>query len=161
MQDQTKLIELTMDIKDFSSDWLHCDRISTYVSRMVSHNRADGLLYGNLLNSALNELLETVFKNCGGNGELRCSLERCGGTDSVNLEFPCGQSSLAFYETARQVLARDDVSEIYETALVAQEELSPYLGLLEMTLDYRGKIDIQSNHGLIAISAEFSLDGAV
>ena len=44
-------------IDDFASEWLHCDRISSYLARMVSHNRTDSLLYANLLSSALNELL--------------------------------------------------------------------------------------------------------
>lgn len=161
MQKQKSLIELTMEIGDFCSEWRHCDRIATYVARMVSHNRADALLYANLLNSALNELLETVFKNCGRGGELRCSIERTGRRDVVKLEFPCDKSSQAFFEAAVQALHRDDVRQLYESALIEQEEPSPMLGLLEMVLDYQATIAIQSDQNRLAISAEFALEGAV
>jgi hypothetical protein len=53
------LIEISMRMNDFSAEWMHCDRISSYVARMVSQNSADPLFHANLFSSALNELLET------------------------------------------------------------------------------------------------------
>ena len=38
-----------MEAEAFSSDWAHCDRVATYVARMVSHNRTDSLLFEPLL----------------------------------------------------------------------------------------------------------------
>ena len=81
MNGANDLLEVSMGIDDFSSEWVHCDKISSYVARMVSHDRADSLLYANLLSSALNELLETVFANHGPEGDFSCRIRRQGAAD--------------------------------------------------------------------------------
>jgi hypothetical protein len=101
MSGANQLLELSMGIEDFSSEWLHCDRISSYVARMVSHNRADSLLYANLLSSALNELLETVFAHHGPKGRLSCRVKRAGASDIIELSLPCDDKAMKFY-TRRQ-----------------------------------------------------------
>ena len=95
MSGTDQLLEVSMGIQDFSSDWLHCDRISSYVARMVSHNRSDSLLYANLLSSALNELLETVFANHGPDGEFSCRVRRRGASDVIELNLPCDEHDAA------------------------------------------------------------------
>ena len=52
------MIEIDMEINTFISEWLHCDYLSTYLARMISHNRSDSVLHSNLFSSALNELLD-------------------------------------------------------------------------------------------------------
>jgi len=42
------MIQIDMEITDFLSAWPHCDYLSNYISRMVSHNRSDSVLHSRL-----------------------------------------------------------------------------------------------------------------
>jgi hypothetical protein len=159
MSGTDQLLEVSMGIDDFSSEWTHCDRISTYVARIVSHNRSDSLLYANLLSSALNELLETVFANHGPDGDFSCRVKRSGTKDVIELTLPCDDTTRRFYETAATRLGRRDVADLYRTALLAQGEQDPHLGLLEVAVDYQAKISIAPAGGRLTLSAELTLEG--
>jgi hypothetical protein len=155
-----QLLEVSMEIEDFSSDWLHCDRISSYVARMVSHNRADSLLYANLLSSALNELLETVFANHAPGGEFNCRVKRDGARDVIEVTLPCDAPTLRFYTDAAGLLERRDVAELYQSALFSPGAQDPRLGLLEVAVDYQAKIRVASAGNRLTLSAEMTLEGA-
>lgn len=155
-----QLLEVSMGIEDFSSEWVHCDRISSYVARIISHDRSDSLLYANLLSSALNELLETVFANHGPGGDFSCRVRRTGAKDVIELTLPCDDTTLRFYKDAAARLERRDVAELYRTALLAQGEQDPHLGLLEVAVDYQAKIRIAPAGGRLTLSAELVLEGA-
>lgn len=154
------LLEVSMGIDDFSSEWVHCDRISSYVARMVSHNRTDSLLYANLLSSALNELLETVFSNHGSGGDFICRIRRSGDKDVIELTLPCDETALRFYTDAAGLLERDDLAEVYRTALFSAGRQDPRLGLLELAVDYQAKISIAPAGRQLTLSAEMMLEGS-
>ena len=161
MRGDTPLVEISMGIEAFASEWLHCDRISSYLARMVSHNRADPLLYSNLLSSALNELLETAFAHHGPEGEFSCRVSRAGGADVIELDLPCDEETLSFYSEAAQRLQHPDLAEIYHTALFSSGNADPHLGLLEVAVDYRALISIVPEKGnRLKLAAEMALDGA-
>jgi hypothetical protein len=160
MSGTDQLLEVSMGIEDFSSEWLHCDRISSYVARMVSHNRADSLLYANLLSSALNELLETVFANHGPRGEFNCRVRRSGPTDVIELTLPCDDTTLRFYTDAAGVLQRGDVAEIYQSALFHPGAQDPRLGLLEVAVDYQARISVAPMGDRLKLSAEMTIEGS-
>jgi hypothetical protein len=149
-----------MGMDAFSAEWLHCDRISSYVARMVSHNRADSLLYANLLSSALNELLETVFLNHGPDGDFSCRVCRDGGTDIIEITMPCDEKTGEFYAEAANRLSKGDVAETYRAALFSSDVPDPHLGLLEIASDYRAKISIAPAGSRLTLSAEMALEGA-
>jgi len=153
-----KILEVSMGIDDFSSEWLHCDRLSSYVARMVSHNRTDSLLYANLLSSALNELLETVFSNHGSGGEFICRIKRSGSKDVIELILPCDDSALRFYTEAAGVLEREDLADVYHKALFSSGKQDPRLGLLEVAVDYQAKISIAPAGRQLTLSAEMMLE---
>lgn len=50
------LLQFDMEMEDFLSDWHHCDHVSSYLARMISHNRTDPVRHSNFFSSALNEL---------------------------------------------------------------------------------------------------------
>ncbi len=154
------LIEVTMGMKDFSSEWMHCDRISTYVARQVSQSRADSLLYANLFSSALNELLETVFANHGSEGDLTCRVSRTDSSDIVELSLPCDEPTLKFYTGAVDLLDQHDVEDLYHAALFASEKQDPRLGIFEVAVDYKAKISLSNDNGRLTLSAEMVLGGA-
>lgn len=154
------LIEVSMGMKDFSSEWMHCDRISTFVARLVSHKRADSLLYANLFSSALNELLETVFANHGSEGDLTCRVSRTDSSDIVEVTLPCDEPTLQFYTDAVSLLDQHDVEELYHAALFSSGTQDPRLGIFEVAVDYKAKISLSSNNGQLTLSAEMVLGGA-
>lgn len=160
MSGTNQLLEVSMGIEDFSSEWMHCDRISSYVARIVSHNRADSLLYANLLSSALNELLETVFANHGPEGDFSCRVHRAGGADVIELSLPCDDEAMRFYTDTATLLARRDVAEVYRSALFSHGPQDPRLGLLEVAVDYQARISIAPAGNRVTLSAEMMLEEA-
>lgn len=161
MSGKKPLVEISMGIDAFASEWLHCDRISSYLARMVSHNRTDSLLHANLLSSALNELLETAFSHHGPEGEFSCRVCRVGEADVIEIEFPCDDKTLTFYTDAAQRLKRPDVKDVYHSALFSPEGRDPHLGLLEIAVDYQARISIAPEQGnRLKLAAEMALEGA-
>ena len=86
------LLNLEIEMTTFTTDWSHCDRLSNYVARMVSHDRRDPIRHANLLSSAINELLEMSFRTGAHEGELECELYRCSQLERIKLTFPCPPS---------------------------------------------------------------------
>lgn len=155
-----QLIEVSMGIKDFSSEWTHCDRISSFIARLVCQTRADPLFYANLFSSVLNELLETVFSNHGTAGDLTCRVRRTGEADVIELGFPCDEKTLQFYADVVSALDRSDIEDLYHAALFASGQRDARLGLLELAVDYKARISVVSDSGRTTLSAEIVLGGA-
>ena len=161
MSGTSPLVEISMGIEAFASEWLHCDRISSYLARMVSHNREDSLLYANLLSSALNELLETAFAHHGPEGDFSCRVSRAGNADVIELDLPCDDETLSFFTEAASRLKQPNLAEIYHSALFSGGKADPHLGLLEVAVDYKAQISIQQEKGnRLKLAAELALEGA-
>lgn len=153
------LLQLDMAMADFVSDWAHCDRFSTYVARMISHNRTDSLLYSNLFSSAFNELLETAFRMHVGDGTFAFSILRRGPTDRIELTLPSDPALSNFYHAAAGELASPDVVDRFRAALFAEGPLKPNIGLLELAVDYRARISIEPRgEDTLTLAAEFTLE---
>lgn len=154
------LVEISMGIEAFASEWLHCDRISSYLARMVSHNRADSLLHANLLSSALNELLETAFSHHGPLGDFSCRVSRADHADVIELDLPCDERTLTYYRDAARRLTQPDLADVYHAALFSPGSADPHLGLLEVAVDYRARISIEPMDGnRLKLAAEMALEG--
>lgn len=153
------LMQVQLDMSDFSADWGHCDRLATYVARMVSHNRADSLQYANLFSTAFNELLETAFRNHGKDGQIACAVLRAGAIDRIELSIPCDAPLKAFYADAVASLAHNDFVESYVSALLNDGPLDPRIGLLELAVDYNARLSLQDKSAaVVCLVAELTLD---
>lgn len=153
------LLEVGMGVDAFSSNWAYCDRLSSYIARMVSHNRTDSLLYSNLFSSALNELLETVFRSHRSTGAFVCKVFRLARMDRIELTIPCDPPSLGFYRETMARLSRGDTAEQYRAALFAEGPLDPGIGLFELAVDYDAVISMeQLDDNLIRLTADFDLE---
>jgi hypothetical protein len=153
------LLQLDMAINGFASDWAYCDRFSTYVARMIGHNRTDSLLYSNLFSSAFNELLETAFRMHRPDGEFGFSIWRSGTRDRIELTIPCDAALDRFYRQAAGGLDASDVADQFRSALFAEGPLKPNIGLLELAADYRANISIvAADDESVTLAAEFSLE---
>jgi hypothetical protein len=153
------LFQIGMDIDVFTSNWAYCDRLSSYAARMVSHNRIDSLLYSNLFSSALNELLETVFRTHGSGGSFMCSISRLANKDRIELTIPCKAREAQFYVDAMERLSRTDVAEQYRSALFAEGALDPDIGLFELVVDYEASISVETTEeNTIRLIADLALE---
>jgi len=159
------LVAIDMDIGTFGQSWTHCDRLSTYLARMVSHNRTDSLLYSNLFSSAINELLETVYRTHAEenpSGLFHCSILRNGPVDRIELTIPCDSDQAEFYRSALVMTNSDDAAEQYRDALFASGPLDPRIGLLELAVDYAARLSVQAEgDGAIRLAADLALEEEV
>ena len=155
------LLQFDMSMDGFASDWAYCDRLSSYVARMIGHNRRDSLLYSNLFSSALNELVETAFRAHRPGGDLVCSIWRCGARDRIELRIPCDPALARFYRTTADILAGPDTGERYRQALFSDGPLPVNIGLLELAVDYKAGISVDAaGDDAIVLRAELSLEEA-
>ncbi|MBN9066652.1 MAG: ubiquinone biosynthesis methyltransferase UbiE [Rhizobiales bacterium] len=153
------LLSIDLDIAAFASNWSYCDRLSSYFARMISHNRTDSLLYANLFSSALNELLETVFRVHGAAGNLTCRVSRHAERDRIELTVPCGKSESAFYQGAVANLVGEDIEDRYRAALFREGPMDAGVGLLELAVDYGADFSVEAMPQAIRLVAELSLEG--
>ncbi|WP_146048473.1 ubiquinone biosynthesis methyltransferase UbiE [Roseibium marinum] len=150
---------MDLDIGDFCSNWAHCDLLSAYLARMVSHNRLDSLLFSNLYSSALNELLETVFRVHGKSGKLECSVRRRDGLDRIELVFPADEETFRVYREAIEKLSGGNAEKLYLEALFTEDEPDASLGLLELGVDYGARLSIdRTADGRMCLVAELALE---
>lgn len=153
------LIEISMGINDFSTEWAHCDRVSSYVARMVSQNCIDPMFYANLFSTALNELLEVVFSNHGPQGNFTCRVRRVGGVEVIEIDLPYDEKTLNFYTDVLQLLDRTDVEELYQAGLFDVGQVDARLGLFELVVDYKAKISVLVKADHLTLCAEIALGG--
>ncbi len=148
-----------MEAQVFGESWSHCDHVSSYVARMVSHNRADSLLYSNLFSSALNELLETVFRKHAVPGKFQCRIWRNGAVDRVELIIPCQPEQIGFYLDTVALTGQADAIERYRTMLFAEDRFDHRTGLMELAIDYSAIITASPVGGdAIRLTADLSLE---
>jgi hypothetical protein len=159
--EHAELLEFDMDMDGFASNWAYCDRLSTYFARMISHNRSDSLLYSNLFSSALNELLETVYRLHAPSGRFVCSVARRGASERITLTVPVDAETADFYRDSIGLLGEGDVASRYHQALFADGPLQPSIGLLELAVDYAARFSIEPTGGnAIRLIAELTLEVA-
>lgn len=154
------MLEVEMDVDVFASNWSHCDRISSYLARMVSHNRTDSLLYSNLFSSALNELLETAFRIHRIRGGLfQCHVLRKGPVDRIELTIPVTEDQEAFYSSAISAVGGRSISDLYRDALFAAGPLDERIGLFELAVDYGAVFSVERpGTAMLRLIAELALE---
>ncbi len=154
------LLQFDVDARVFGSNWLYCDRISSYIAQMVSHNRPDSFVFSNLFSSALNELLETVFHARKAAGELRCRIMRDGPIDRIEIVSSCSEADRRFYMDAVEDARAPDASEAYLNALFSEGPLDRRIGLLELAVDYEAELSVEPvENDAIRLIVDLVLDG--
>jgi len=157
--DLPQMIHLDLEMKDFCSDWTHCDLMSGYLARMVSHNRLDSLLFSNLYSSALNELLEAVYRLHGESGKLECDVRRKGNLDRIVLTFPADEATYSAYQDAIDKVSGENAEALYLEALFTEGEPEASLGLLELGVDYDARLAIdRCEDGRMRLIADLALE---
>ncbi|WP_028745755.1 hypothetical protein [Rhizobium mesoamericanum] len=140
-----QLLDLEMEMATFTADWLHCDQLSNYVARMVSHDRRDPLRHANLLSSALNELLEMSFRSDAQEGELTCGFYRRGQIERIELSFPCPSQQRRYYSDL--VKGLKDNEQLASYIEIIGDETAPIekAVLLGLAINYEAEIALRDS----------------
>ncbi|MDW6023484.1 ubiquinone biosynthesis methyltransferase UbiE [Mesorhizobium sp. BAC0120] len=154
------MIEFDIEFRSFISDWQHCDHISSYLARTISHNRPDSVLYSNLYSSAFNELLEVAFRTRHPAGVLACKLSRDGDRDRIELTFPCTEEERQFYQYAVSQIQDTSARERYLVSLSGDVAPSRDIVLLELALDYNAGLSLETTDAdSITLTVDLPLGG--
>jgi hypothetical protein len=154
------MIQFHVEIKTFLSAWLYCDHISTYLARMISHNRSDSVRHSNLFSMALNELLEVAFRTRHPSGELTCRVSRESDTDRIELTFPCAPEERQFYEEAILQIAGSEARERYLNSVSGDLAPSREVVLLELAMDYNATLQlVEADADTITLVVDLPLEG--
>ena len=157
------MIEVGMEIHTFLSNWQHCDCMSTYLARMISHNRSDSVRHSNLFSAAFNELLEIAFRTRLPGGELTCKVSRSGPVERIELIIPCTVEERHFYtEAVRRIERGEGVEDGGRYLSSVSGDLSPSreVVLLELVLDYNAILRLEEvNADAIKLVIDLPLEG--
>lgn len=161
LEDSPPLLELELPLASFAAEWKHCDRMASYIARMVSVSRPDPQLTANLLSSALNEVFETLFRLQDETpGRLACRVSHPGMGERVELFFPCAPASRAFFRDALTLATRPDIETLYIDALISEGPISPFAGLLELVVDYGARLSLSETDAGLHLILDLHLERA-
>jgi hypothetical protein len=154
------MIEVGMEIQTFLTTWRHCDYVSTYLARMISHNRSDSVRHSNLFSAALNELLEVAFRTRLPGGELACKVLRSGPMERIELVIPCPLEERQFYMEAVRQIKVSEGTERYRNSVSGDLAPSREIVLLELALDYNATLRLEdAGTDAIKLVVDLPLEG--
>ncbi|HUX40508.1 MAG TPA: hypothetical protein VMV83_04995 [Rectinemataceae bacterium] len=160
-QELPRLLSMTLNIREFSRSWQHCDSLSNFLGRAVSADKKDSFRYENMVSTVINEVLEALYHNHGSEESAELGI----GIDGSKLEFSIifvpDRASSAFYEEVARSLSDGNVQERYEKFLLADKEVAPGLaGFLEIasTCDARVSISTSENNPRMSIAVILDMD---
>jgi hypothetical protein len=154
------MVQVDMEIADFRSAWPHCDYLSAYMARMVSHNRSDSVVHSTVFSSALNELLEIAFRARRSDGSFVCRVSRQGTMERVELTFPCTQEDRQLYEEAATRSRDAEAVGTYLNSLSQDVTPSSDIVLRELAINHDAVLRIRADEGdTITLIADLPLEG--
>lgn len=153
------LLELEMEMASFAADWLYCDQCSTYVARMVSHDRNDPIRHANLLSAALNELFEMSFHSRDCNGALTCRFYRSGESERIELTFPCSAEKRRFYDTIVERISNGQALANYLDVITNDDARAEHAILLGLAVNYDANIGLhEQDTGLLTFVVDLKFE---
>ncbi|WP_074064689.1 MULTISPECIES: ubiquinone biosynthesis methyltransferase UbiE [Rhizobium] len=148
-----------MDMASFTADWLHCDQLSNYVARMVSHDRRDPVRHSNLLSSALNELLEMSFRSQTDDGDFVCNFYRRQQIERIELIFPCPPEQRQFYKKIALGLKSSQARANYLNVITNDAASDGQAILLGLAVNYDAEIQVRDlGVGTVAFIVDLPLE---
>lgn len=153
------MLDLEMEMATFTVDWLNCDQCSTYVARMVSHDRHDPIRHANVLSSALNELFEMSFHAQERDGAFVCRFYRCREAERIELTFPCSPEKRRFYDTIVAGLKSGQVLPNYLEVISNDTAPPEHAILLGLAVNYDADIRLSDEDiGMLTFVVDLELE---
>lgn len=124
-------------VNGFARQWSHCHLVANYLSRFVSANEGDPERHATLLSTFVNEVLEVVFRNHSGDGEIEVIFRKRGRHVVLQLTVPVGDQHRTFYRMAVKMVNQPDLKSWFRARLADPAEgEDTMLGLLELVAVY-------------------------
>ncbi|MFB9950116.1 ubiquinone biosynthesis methyltransferase UbiE [Rhizobium puerariae] len=156
------LLQFEMDMRTFLSDWQHCDQLSTFVARMISHNRTDPIRHSNFFSFALNELLEVSFRGGAPEGRIYCTAYRLDSTERLKLSFTCLPGQEEFYREAVSKTHGEDAVARYLGAISTELAPDREVVLLDLAINFDADVRLEScTPDSITFVVDLPLEGTI
>jgi len=156
------LLRFEMDMATFLSDWQHCDQLSTFMARMISHNRADPIRHSNFFSFALNELLEVSFRGGSPQGLIDCTVYRRDATERVRLSFTCPAEQQEFYREAVSRTHQKDAIARYLNAISMDQTPNREVILLDLAINFDARVHLEKRTpASITLVVDLPLEGSI
>ncbi|MBP1861746.1 ubiquinone biosynthesis methyltransferase UbiE [Rhizobium herbae] len=139
------LLQLEMEMTTFLSDWHHCDQLSTFIGRIVSHNRTDPVRHSNVFSSVLNELLEVSFRGGSPDGQIDCAVYRHGAVERVRLTFPCPPHQRQFVGEAVSKTRRADALARHLDSISTDLASNRDAVFLDLAINFDARIRLENS----------------
>lgn len=156
------LLRFEMEMGTFLSEWQHCDHLSSYLARIVSHNRTDPVRHSNFFSSALNELLEVSFRSGAASGHIVLAILRHGPVEQIQMTFPCPAEQIPFYREAVSKVDRGDAHARYLDSISTDMAPSRESILLDLAINFDASIRIEEGTSpAVTLIVDLPLEGLV
>lgn len=143
------IMSASFSASGFAKRWSHCHQLANYFARFASANEDDPERYSTLLSTFFNELLEAIYRNHAGAGDISISFERKENRICLRAGVPIDRRSIDFYRSAVRVLNQPDPMSWYRDRLErdAPDEEITVLGLLELAVVYDCRLSMTEPKG--------------
>lgn len=156
------LLQLEMEMGTFISEWQYCDHLSSYLARIISHNRTDPVRHSNFFSSALNELLEVSFRSGAASGHIVLAIFRHGPIEQIKISFPCPAEQIPFYREAVSKVDRGDAHARYLDSISTDMAPSRESILLDLAINFDASIRLEEGPSpTVTLIVDLPLEGLV
>jgi hypothetical protein len=112
----------------------------------VRANEGDPERHATMLSTFVNELLEIVYRNHAGDGQIELTFRKKGGRVLLQATVPINESQRMFYRMAVQLVSQPDLKNWYRARLEDPAEgEDTMLGLLELVAVYGCNVAMTEN----------------
>lgn len=124
-------------VNGFVRQWSHCHLVANFLSRYVSANEGDPERHATLMSTFVNELLEVVFRNHAGEGEIDVIFRKRGRHLVLQITIPVLDQHRIFYRMAVKMVNQPDLKSWFRARLEEPAEgEDTMLGMLELVAVY-------------------------
>jgi hypothetical protein len=139
------IVSAQFSVSGFAKRWVHCNQLANYFARFASANAPDPERQSTLLSTFFNEVLEVLFRNQSGDGQIKLSFQQTSRRLTLQAEVPVHEPSRAFYKRAVGLANRSDLDVWYrewlengpsQTQADDEGAMELAVGLLELVAVY-------------------------
>jgi hypothetical protein len=157
------IISAQFTVSSFAKRWNHCNQLANYLARFASANEPDPERQSTLLSTFFNEVLEVLYRNQSGNGQVKLAFQRKGMRIALRAEVPVDEKSRKLYRRVAELVSKPDLDSWYRASLERapggegeEEEVdSAMVGLLELVAVYDSVLKLEESTSSAHISLYF------
>jgi hypothetical protein len=131
------IVSARFSVSGFARQWAHCHLLANYLGRYASSNEGDPERHATMLSTFVNELLETIYRNHSGEGQIELVFRKKIRRVILQATVPVRESQRVFYRMAVQLVCQPDLKRWFRARLEDPGEGEDgMLGLLELVAVY-------------------------